>query len=359
MSAELANQWAEHFGLAPAPLFEAEELGDPDTHSVLLDGGFGSFAMSVADDPLWRNPTTAAWAWSSNLPHHVTVTEKIVAVRRWDRPKAEEFSRASVELQIESFYGYLTSDRVRSTQRVVDHVLHLFRRMRSLVADAHIPDERSVDAFLAFLDTLIQRERGSANLATDVAPEGQGDGAQLLRALPAGGLRALTDDVNSRAPLQSFRLFPSLAVRHAGSEIFQEAHFELIRAPGLDLFGYSGPAELRVVTRGGTHFTPAALARTVVEQTLSEVEGLAKRKRLTILDLACGSGAFIQEAVRTLRRLKYDGALRLVGRDASAAAVSMAKFVAGHAVADWAPIGGVQLDIAVANSLNRSYHQQI
>ena len=48
----------------------------------------------------------------------------------------------------------------------------------------------------------------------------------------------------------------------------------------------------RAVTRGGTHFTPAALARTVVEQTLSEVEGLAKRKRLTILDLACGSGAF-------------------------------------------------------------------
>ena len=98
MSAELANQWAEQFGLAPAPLFEAENRGDRDTHSVLLDGGFGSFAMSVADDPLWRNPTTAAWAWSSNLPHHVTVTEKIVAVRRWDRPKAEEFSRASVEI---------------------------------------------------------------------------------------------------------------------------------------------------------------------------------------------------------------------------------------------------------------------
>jgi len=147
MTAELAHQWAIEFGLALAPLFESEQMAGAESHSVLLDGGFGSFAMSEADDSLWRDPTTAAWAWSSNLPHHVTVTEKVVAVRRWDRPNAEQFSRASVEAQIEPFYAYLTADRVRSTQRVVDHVLNLFRRVRSLAAEAQIPDERSVDAF--------------------------------------------------------------------------------------------------------------------------------------------------------------------------------------------------------------------
>jgi adenine-specific DNA-methyltransferase len=162
MSTELAAQWADHFGLALAPLFEASESGDPETDNVLLDGGFGSFAMSVAEDPLWRDPTTAAWAWSSNLPHHVTVSEKIVAVRRWDRPKAEEFSRASVDSQIEPFYAYLTSDRVRSTQRVVDHVLQLFRRMRALVADC--PSSDSLGHFVSL------RKGGSGSSCGDVMP---------------------------------------------------------------------------------------------------------------------------------------------------------------------------------------------
>jgi len=230
MTAELAQRWADQFGLALSPLFEAQETSSPASHSVLLDGGFGSFALSVTDEPLWRDQETAAWAWSSNLPHHVTVTDKIVAVRRWDKPKAEEFSRSSVDTQIEPFYAYLTSDRIRSTQRVVDHVLHLFRRMRSLVADTNVGDERSIEAFLAFLDTLIDREKGSSFTLT-------GDGQDLLRSLPAAGLHSLMEDVTAQASLQSFHLFPSLAVRHAGSEIFQEAHFELVRAPGLDLFG--------------------------------------------------------------------------------------------------------------------------
>ena len=43
----------------------------------------------------------------------------------------------------------------------------------------------------------------------------------------------------------------------------------------------------------------------------------------------------------------------------TAAAVSMARFVVGHAVADWAPKGGVRVDIEVADSPIRSYHERM
>src|SRR5438094_151114 len=109
---ELAHRWAAQFGLALVPLFKDEETSADSYHTGLLDGGYGSFALSVTAEELWREEKAADWAWSSNLPHHVTVTDKTVAVTRWDRPRAEMLSRSSVETRIDSFYLYLTKDRV-------------------------------------------------------------------------------------------------------------------------------------------------------------------------------------------------------------------------------------------------------
>ena len=346
----LAHRWADQFGLALAPLFGAKEVDSESAHAVLLDGGYGSFAMSETGEQLWRDENTACWAWSSNLPHHVTVTDDVVAVTRWDRSRAEVLSRSSVEAQIESFYRYLATDRVQSSQRVVDYVLNVFRRMRSLVAEAGLPDERSTDAFLAFLTEMIKRDQQEVSINDRIALLKTEASTALLRELPENGVNALIEDLRDNS-LQPFRLFPSLAVRHAGSEIFQEAHFELLRVSSLDLFSYAGPAEANPVTRGGTHFTPAALARCVVEQTLLQVEGLADRERLTVLDPACGSGSFLHEAIRALRRLKFAGQIVLVGRDISSSAVSMADFVVRHAAADWSPHRGIIIDVVVADSL--------
>ena len=307
--------------------------------------------MSETAEELWRDEQPAAWAWSSNLPHHVTVTNNLVAVTRWDSSRAEVLSRSSVESQIESFYSYLAADRVQSSQRVVDYVLNLFRRTRSLVADSALPDERSIDVFLAFLTEVIERDRQEVSGKSRMLLLNAEANAALLRMLPEHGVSSLIEELREPTPLHPFRLVPSLAVRHAGSEIFQEAHFELLRAPTLDLFNYAGPAEAKSVTRGGAHFTPAALARCIVEQALLQVEDLAYRKKLTVLDPACGSGSFFHEALRALRRLQFAGEIVLIGRDISSAAVSMANFTVRHAAADWCPDRHIKIDIQVADSL--------
>lgn len=342
------SEWADLFGLALAPLFGTLDPAPEGKHSVLLDGGYGSFALSVSNQRIWRDRNAADWSWSSDLPHHVTVTDDEVAVVRWDKPEPEIFTPSSVADQMGQFYRYLTYDRVQSTQRVTDHLLMTFRRVRSLVADAHINDDRSIDAYLAFLARAIHRSyrTGKAGLPC------LGD-EDLLDSLSPTGVEALLEDVTSRSlsglPLA---LVPSLAVRHAGSEVFQEAHFELRRtSTNLDLFGYIDPAKGERITRGSTHFTPPALARSIAEQTIAQLPNLTERENLTILDPACGSGSFLYEALRALRRDRFRGRIVLVGRDISRPAVSMARFVLQIARADWSREAECEIDIQRADSL--------
>ena len=349
---DIPVSWGTQFGLAVSPLFGSRESVPAGSHHVLSDGGSGSLALSFSPEPIWKERLCADWSWSSNLPHHVTITDDEVAVTRWDRARPELFRRDSVESRISAFYSYLASDRVESNKRVVDFMLDLYRSLRSLVAHASIEDERSVDAFISFLRKSMLKEHrrvGTQSLSTCTGYEADDD---ILGALSTSGVDALLETTLDRdASALSLRLVPSLAIRHAGSEIFQEAHFELLRAPSPDLFGNVGPAEIAPITRGGAHFTPPTLARTVVEQTLLRISDLVNRTRLVILDPACGSGAFLHEALRALRREDYDGEVVLVGRDTSRAAVSMAKFVLANAVSDWSPAGGCQIRVDLGDSL--------
>ncbi len=351
----LSDKWAERFGLAQVPLFEAGE-GDGGRHDVLLDGGHGSFALSQSEDRIWRGEMPAEWSWSSNVPHHVTVTSQEVAVVRWDEERTEHFTRTSVDRQIDTFYDYLVKDRVRSNRRVVDYMVTLFRRVRSLVADAGMDDGRSVDAYLGILSRAMGQRAGTEDGLAGVSGLGSdaGDAEAVLAELSDRGVRRVLEYVDhpwigGNPPL---KIHPSLAVRHAGSEIFQEAHFELVRGSGVDLFGDVQPAESSRVTRSGTHFTPPALARSLVERTLADVEDLHGRRELVVFDPACGSGAFLHEVLRALRRLGIEGTVRLIGWDNSAVAVSMARFVLENAFRDWRPGGGGAIELKMVDSLS-------
>lgn len=349
---DIASSWATRLGLVSVPLFGSNESAPVGSHHVLSDGGFGSFALSISSESIWKERVCADWSWSCNLPHHVTITDHEVAVVRWDKLNAELFTRQSVERQVSTFYSYLASDRVESNKRVVDCMLNLYRSIRSLVVNAGIEDERSVDAFLAFLSRASVRALGVDRNPLEMLL-GDAVDEDILKSLSQSGLEALFDEIFDREMSEfALSLVPSLAIRHAGSEIFQEAHFELLRAPAPDLFGRVGPAEVGTVTRSGAHFTPPALARTVVEQTLSQVADLGSRERIVVLDPACGSAAFLHEALRALRRKGYSGQIVLAGRDISRAAVTMAKFVLANAVADWQPLGGCEIQVECGDSLS-------
>ena len=353
---ELSDQWAGRFGLAQVPLFEQGEVGVGGRHHVLLDGGYGSFALSEGESQAWQAETPAEWSWSSNVPHHVTVTSQEVAVVRWDKGDEERFTRTSVERQLDTFYDYLVNDRVQSNRLVVDYMVTLFRQVRSLVADARMEDRLSVDAYLGILSEAMIRRAAANDAAGRTLRFGLpvDDHKDVLKELSARGVERVLEQVKHpwKGGNPPLKIHPALAVRHAGSEVFQEAHFELVRASGPDLFGDVEPAESSRISRGGAHFTPPALARSLVEQTLKEVEDLHGRRQLAVLDPACGSGAFLHEALRTLRRIGYRGSVRLIGWDNSPAAVSMARFVLKNALNDWQPEGEGDVELKTVDSLS-------
>ncbi|HEX8415102.1 MAG TPA: N-6 DNA methylase, partial [Sphingomicrobium sp.] len=330
-------------------MFEGEPVGADGHHEVLLDGGHGSFGLSVTDE-LGAPSEAAGWAWSSDLPHHVSVAKKQVQVVRWDAARdVQVYSLESVSRDLDGFYRYLCQDRLRSNRSVVQHLITLFGRIRALVAHAHLPDERAIDAFVTILADLIAGANGPAHADAFGLPEDASDLRQALVGPPLD--EALRDIRTAPAALSALTLHPSLAIRHAGGQLFQEAHFDLVRAPAPDLFGFVEGVTSNRVTRGGTHFTPPALARSIVDYTLAQLRELNNRPTLTLTDPACGSAAFLHEALRGLRRANFDGALRIVGRDVSAPAIAMARFTLTLALKDWTPKGGVTLDLTIADSL--------
>ncbi len=341
------EEWAGRSNLALAPLFESEAQKPEGFHFALLDGAAGSFALSNVRESEFQALGAAAWAWSSHLPHHVAVTQDKVWVTRWDRPTPREFPASVFESDFESFYSFLSKDRIGSSHTVVDHLLNVFRQMRSLVASAGVEDEHTTQCFLEFFEDMITTT-GGAGQRTRSSSSGQ---RSVLSALPKNGVDALVEHSMRAGRGPDLELFPSLAVRHAGSAIFQEAHFELARAAAPDLFGYVEPARAHLVTHGGAHFTPPALGRMLAEQTLRAIIDIHEREVLTILDPACGSGSILHEALRVLKRWRFRGRVAVRGFDVSAPAVAMARFVLKHSARDWADRCDIDVEVEQRDAL--------
>jgi adenine-specific DNA-methyltransferase len=347
----ISEQWSKRFGLARSPMFGREQDAVDGEHDVLLDGGYGSFGLSIVSE-LSAPLAVAGWAWSSDLPHHVSIARKEVQVVRWDAARdAQKYSLESVSRDLDGFYRYLCRDRLRSNRTVVQHLINLFGRVRALVAHARLPDERAIDAFVTVLADLIAGEDAPAQPAEFGLPD---TAIELRQRLAGPSLEeALRDIRNAPLALAALTLHPSLAIRHAGGQLFQEAHFDLVRAPPPDLFGFVAAATSDRKSRGGAHFTPPALARSISDYTLAQIDDLSHRTSLTLCDPACGSGAFLHEALRGLRRVGFNGRLNIIGRDISEPALTMARFTLTMALRDWAPKGDTTLDLAVGDSLEK------
>ena len=354
MSYQITSDWSRQFGLAHAFLFEANEVSDSQNHAVLLDGGPGSFVLSVGEEP--REPKLAAsWAWSSGLPNHVKISNSSVIVTRWDAPEASEtFTLASVTQRLDIFYKYLAQRRVFGRRDVTVTLLNLFRAVRGEVNSAGADDEIAIVEFLEVLAHLVARERRHLTgektfpeIWHEVRPS---LGVDL--ALTATQREKIETGFHSEVSAAlSLTLSTILAIRHAGGAIFQEAHFLFRTSNQYDLFGYQPRSTVSKIDRGTHHFTPAPLARCIVEQALTAMKDVEARARLVVVDPACGSGAILVETIRALRRIGFKGNLKVVGRDLSRPAVYMAQFALQAAKCDWVPEGGLEIDVQVADSL--------
>jgi hypothetical protein len=280
-----------------------------------------------------------------------------VTVTRWTDPDTpQSFTHDSVLDRLDAFYSYLVKDRVVG-QDVVATLLQLFRGVRGEVHNSRLDDGLSVYCFLDVLSRFLAEDYER----TDIRPAkrdfmtvwAQDDGSIDVARLTTDAISRLETGFKQQVRSNfGFDFNASLAIRHAASAIFQEAHFTFEAASQSDLFAYQPERSSRPLARGIHHFTPSPLARTVIEQALASIPNVKERSALTVCDPACGSGSFLTETLRTLRRLQFKGRLTLIGRDISPTAIAMARFALAAAKYDWTPDGGLTVDISLGDALD-------
>lgn len=307
---QIVDEIANLHGLARVPLFGARGAAGSGHHEVLLDGKDGSFAISVSDRAdNWDAPS---WAWSANVPHHVSIVGDDVFVLRWDVPgTALQLQRRDL-IGFPEFYSSLRHDRVEDQRTIVNHSVNLFRSVRGILRHSGGADDHAIDVYLALLNQL---ERNTSHSIEIGLPA---DAVSLLNSLPQGQIeRALSDFSSVQLRQHTVHAWPSLAIRHASGAIFQEAHNTFVTT-GPDLFDYVRPTAAIVPKQSDVHFTPPAIARSIAEQAIRGLPDIHKRHTLVVADYACGSGAFLIEMLRALERSSYKGRILVIGTDTSA-----------------------------------------
>lgn len=317
--------WQARLGLMPVPL--RHTLAHQNTY-VLLNGATGNFCLDIAGDPLSEEARNVAW--SSNVGHYVALVGEQVHLYRWDRDgSAAELYRASeVREKLDRFQRILEDRAPRQDERsVVAHTVSIFRSLRAS-AGPELGGNDALGAFLYLLAATTERQpRGAVDLTAWSLDQAAESAAGVLS---QATWDQLTHELERGRPLERLTPDLELVLRHASGQLFQEAHYIALHSPQQDLFGDLLPAPL-TVKRGtgstGVHFTPPALARSVVEEALAAF-GDSLPAHLTVFDPACGSGEFLREAVRQLAlRSDFTGTVRVIGYDISEAACDMARFV--------------------------------
>lgn len=315
---ELSSErsWAKQLGLLPVPLYAESRSGE----FVMLNGDRGNFCLALTPPTL---RTGRDLAWSSDVGHYLFLEGKRVVVERWDRRGLQDVPLQSIADDIERFRRYLEENDPRQEASIVAHVMNAFSVLRSVLSET-LSGEQSVRALLIAL----------AALDSDASPreinlESWGiaaDASDVVGAIPAATwnnvLRML------RGGDQELVAVPELVLRHAAGRVFQEANYIVQLPAQMSLPGVE--VRSRLTHRGtalvGVYYTPPAIARTMVEQSLKQMR-ISSARPTTVFDPACGSGEFLREAVRQIGLRDPAAHIDLVGFDISSSACDMTRFV--------------------------------
>jgi adenine-specific DNA-methyltransferase len=338
--------WREQLGLLPVPLFGESS---PEASYVLLNGARGNFCLDLSEqrpDVESRNR-----AWSSNVGHYVTFVGSDVYAQRWDWPASQvhRFPASEVLLDFDRFHRFLENDLPSTELSIIAHSLQCFRRLRAVLGKT-VDSAQALSTFLYMLAATIDDiERMDLSLSRWQL---NAESRDLALSIQAESWQSLLADLTGGRPIEGLKPDLRLVLRHASGVLFQEAHYAAVFdvSGQLWLQGFTpSPVDIKPETAAiGLHFTPPALARTLVEESLGPLQGTL-RERVVIFDPACGSGEFLREALRQLTLQSYSGKVHLVGFDFSEAACQMARFTLAWEMRDIAE--RVSVDIVCCDAL--------
>lgn len=321
------NTWQKTLGLLPVPLFDNKL----ENRFVLLNGAQGNFCLDTIGNVNTDPDSNRDIAWSSNVGYYVSIINDKVEVQRWDQrfSSLERYSLKSIYSNLEKFHQYLEQNSPKQEMSVIAHSIKSFRRIRAVLGET-VTGGDALKAFLYFLSCAAEnKNRGQIDLDQWSLPH---DVLEIVSGIREGDWEALLREYLEGRPIDRLTPDVSLILRHTSGQLFQEAHYEamFVNPDQLMLTGFlPNPVNIKGLSDKavGLHFTPPALARTLVEESLRVAD--LSSGTLSVFDPACGSGEFLRETLRQLKLKQFTGKVLLRGWDISEYACAMARYELG------------------------------
>ncbi len=342
----IVSEWKKRLGLLPMPLFSMYDR----KQFILLNGNAGNFCLDLGGDLSSEN--SRSYAWSSDVGHYINLKDKHLEVYRWDDFSPKRYSIQSVEEKLEKFHFYLQNDQPKRESSVITFMMKFFRQLRSIINE----NEKGHDSLRAFLfliscgaDNFIERNKLNLDKwGLDV------NSFTIANSIRKGDWDSIIDAMKSFSTF-SLKTEVPLILNHASGKLFQEAHYRCLVDPQLLFEGILPPEAILLKDKStqavGVYYTPAVLARTLVEETLIILS--LKPKKIKIFDPACGSGEFLKEIIQYLLVKGYKGDIELVGWDISPIAIDMTKFIITYTKNRFK--GKISLEIKCNDALNNEW----
>lgn len=299
--------WKQEYGLLPLHLKKTTE-----ERYIMLNGGYGDFCLQTFEDG--DTNLFKEYSWSSNTKNYLVVNNEDIQIINWLENKLETVSINAVEQNLSKFYKYLLSKSYKTQNDAVPFIIDIFRQLRNETTEKHNPSK----ALSILFQLLISIENDNLN---DIPNRFIG----FEKADLPSNFDFYRDKL--RSGVRSIKPNLDLILRHTSGSLFQEAHKEVVYFDmQRDLFG--GVSSRQITKKdsySSIHYTPPYLARTIVENSLRQID--LKKKQLNILDPSCGSSEFLIEVLKQLKSLNYKGKVTIVGYDSSISAIETSKFL--------------------------------
>lgn len=313
--------WANTLGMLPINLLPLQS--DDAAKYALLNGFRNNFCLTFSED--LNVQTAKSRAWSSNMANYVCVNGDDLCLYSLNKEEPEQIPYSYVLHNLPRFFDYLGQNQIEAQKGVIPFVMKHYRMVRNAMREegtagnalklflymlAHMENEGAVDWKLP---------NGADNLASNI-------GSQLFEQV----FHSFNEG------LKEMKLVPNvqLLLRHSAGMLFQEANYVAHFSNQLELFPSDAIRYEMSPKMMGSYFTPAYIARTIVEETIRH-SYIEEKPSLTVFDPACGSGVFLVEVLHQLRTQNYKGEVKVYGWDIDPIAVDMADFVLQFEKREW------------------------
>lgn len=299
--------WEQNYGLLPLHLNDAAEQ-----KFLMLNGGYGDFCLQTFKNG--ESDLFNEYSWSTNTKNYLIIEENNIRIVNWLDSKPELIPKKTVLNNLDKFYKYLLSKSYKTENDVVPFVMDIFKQLRNETNEKQDPKNAISILFQLLISLENEGSDSIPNKFVDFEKAKLPSNFEYYRAKLLSGVKEIKPNLD-------------LILRHTSGSLFQEAHKEVLYFDlQRDLFG---GVSSKLITKNDSyssiHYTPPYLARTIVENSLKEIN--LTSPSLRILDPSCGSSEFLIESLKQLKFLKYNGDITIIGFDSSDSAIETSKFL--------------------------------